>query len=588
MRVFLLLIALLAPGFSQASSTLFKPIDVKPIFLDESHAFAFTWSRTDSGNVRLHWQIAPGYYLYRNKFSFEGLDHAMRPALPKGEVHDDDYFGRVEIYRESLELTLPPDARGSFHVGWQGCAEAGLCYPPAGADLNLGEAAAAEEEEEASSSSSQQQPSAALLAEDQSLAGTLAQQNLALSLAMFFGLGLLLAFTPCSLPMLPILATVIAGGHAGRGRGIVLAAVYVLSMSAVYAALGLAAASLGANLQAWLQQPWLLMTFAGIFVVLAMSMFGLFELQLPGLVRDRLQVLGSTQQGGSLVGAAILGILSGLLIGPCMTAPLAGALLYIAQGGDMVGGGLALFALGLGTGAPLLAVTCAGSRFLPKPDAWMDRVKRFVGLMLLAAALLVVRPLAEGPLWVVMCAFLVISMALALIYSSSARAREMRIVGAAALLWGGIMVGGALAGATDPLHPLQPFLSDRLVDASEHFTIVRTPDSLQRELDAASAAGEWVLIDFYADWCVACKVMDREVFSQPEALKRLQNVRLLKVDISKGGPASRSLLERFEVLGPPTQVWIDPHGEERRAARITGEVGRAAFLQRADQVLGRE
>ncbi len=580
MRVFLLLIlALLAPGFSQASSMIFKPIDVKPIFLDESHAFTFTWSRTDSGNIRLHWQIAPGYYLYRDKFSFAGLDHAMRPALPKGEVHVDDFFGRVEIYRESLELTLPPDARGTLHLGWQGCAEAGLCYPPAGADLNLGEVAEA---------AAQQQSPAALLAEDQSLAGTLAQQNLALSLAMFFGLGLLLAFTPCSLPMLPILATVIAGGHAGRGRGIVLAAVYVLSMSAMYAALGLAAASLGANLQVWLQQPWLLMTFAGIFVVLAMPMFGLFELQLPGLVRDRLQVLGSTQRGGSLVGAAMLGILSGLLIGPCMTAPLAGALLYIAQGGDMVGGGLALFALGLGTGTPLLAVTCAGSRFLPKPGAWMDRVKRFVGLMLLAAALLVVRPLAEGPLWVVICAFMVISMALALIYSSSAHARTMRIVGAAALMWGGIMAGGALAGATDPLHPLQPFLPDRLVDTSEHFTIVRTPDSLQRELDAATAADEWVLIDYYADWCVACKVMDRKVFSQPEALERLQNVRLLKVDISKGDPASRSLLDRFEVLGPPTQVWVDPHGEERRSARITGEVDRAAFLQRADQVLGRE
>jgi thiol:disulfide interchange protein DsbD len=581
MRVILLCLALLLPGLSQAANTLFKPIDVQPVFLDEAQAFAFTWSRTDAGEVRLHWRIAPGYYLYQDKLTFTGLDPSLRPALPKGEVHVDDFFGRVEIYRDSLELTLAPEAYGAFRLGWQGCAEAGLCYPPAGADIDLGVGAAAQDSPAAP---------AAPLAEDQSLAGTLAQHNLALSLTIFFGLGLLLAFTPCSLPMLPILATMVVGGNAGARRGLALAGIYVLSMSVVYAVLGLVAASLGANLQAWLQQPWLLASFAGIFVVLAMPMFGVFELQLPAFVRDRLQQLGSAQQGGSVAGAAALGVLSGLLIGPCMTAPLAGALLYIAQSGNLVHGGLALFALGLGMGVPLLLVVAAGSRFLPKPGAWMERVKRIFGFLFLVAALFIVRPLTDGPLWVALCAFLIISLALFLLFGAQAHAvhaRSLRAVGAVALMWGGVMAGGAIAGATDPLRPLQPLLADRQSDAAEQFVLVRTPTELQRELDAAKAAGDWVLIDYYADWCIACKVMDRDVFSQPAVIERLQGVRLLKLDITKSNPASRALLDRFEVLGPPTQVWIDQEGNERRAARITGEVNAAVFLQRAEQVLGR-
>lgn len=573
MRVLLLSVLLLLSGFSHSENRLFTPVNTQPIFLDASQAFAFSWSRTDSGEVILRWVIAPGYYLYRDKLSIEGVEPSLLPDLPKGEDHADDFFGQVVIYRDNLELKLTAEVGGSLRLAWQGCAEAGLCYPPASQEVDLG---------------ASRDVQSVSLAEDQSFAGMLAKQDLALSLSIFLGLGLLLSFTPCSLPMLPILATVVAGAHAGPRRGLLLASAYVLSMSVVYAMLGVSAASLGANLQAWLQQPWLLASFAGIFVVLAMPMFGLFELQLPSYVRDRLQQLGSTRPGGSVAGAATLGVLSGLLIGPCMTAPLAGALLYIAQSGDMVHGGLALFALGLGMGTPLLLVVSAGSRFLPKPGAWMDHVKRAFGFLFLVAALLIVRPIADGPLWVALCAFMIISMALVMIFTmagDSLHGPRIRIMGVVALIWGGVMFGGALAGASDPIRPLQPFIVDQQAD-TEHFALVRTPAELQQELDAASGAGEWTLIDFYADWCVACKVMDRDVFSRSEVITRLQGVRLLKLDITKSDPTSRALLDRFEVLGPPTQVWISPAGTERRAARITGGVDVEAFLLRAEQLLG--
>jgi len=574
MRALLICVLFVLSGLSHAESRLFTPINVQPVFLDASQAFAFSWSRTDRGEVVLRWVIAPGYYLYRDKLTFDGVDPSFLPELPKGEDHVDDFFGQVEIYRDNLELKLPSVVGGTLRLSWQGCAEAGLCYPSVGDEVDLGEKV-------------DMQP--APLAEDESFAGMLAKQNLALSLSVFLGLGLLLAFTPCSLPMLPILATMIVGAHAGPRRGIVLAGAYILSMSAVYAMLGVAAASLGSNLQAWLQQPWLVASFAGIFVVLAMPMFGLFELQLPSFVRDRLQQLGSAREGGSAVGAVALGVLSGLLIGPCMTAPLAGALLYIAQSGDMVQGGLALFSLGLGMGLPLLLVVSAGSRFLPKPGGWMDHVKRAFGFLFLIAALLIIRPIADGPLWVALCAFMTISVALVLIFTMAGRTlygRTAGIIGALALIWGGVMAGGALAGATDPIRPLQPFLAGAQT-GTQHFKVVRTAAELQQELDAAAVAGEWALIDFYADWCVACKVMDRDVFSRPEVIARLQGVRLLKLDVTKSGPASQALLDRFEVLGPPTQAWIRPEGAEQRSARITGAVDLEAFMHRAEQLLSR-
>src|SRR5471030_2378634 len=379
-HLFIFLLVVFA-GFAQAAPGN-NPFETKPDFLPVGKAFTFTSERLASGETQLYWQIADGYYLYQQRMKFDGL--AEKPVLPQGEAHSDEFFGEQQEYRQGLEVKIPAGATGQVKLGWQGCADAGLCYPPQSITVDLGGNPAV---------------AATGQAQDQSLASGLQQRSLGWSLLVFFGLGLLLAFAPCSLPMLPILAGLVVGSGASPRRGFALAGSYVICMALVYAALGMLAALLGGNLQALLQQPWLLGSFAALFVVLALPMFGFFELQLPAALRDRLENAGSGRRGGSLVGAGILGALSGLLVGPCMTAPLAGALLYIAKSGNVVEGGLVLFTMGIGMGLPLLLLVTVGNRFLPKPGAWMDRVKAVFGFLFLGTAVLMIRPVVSESLW---------------------------------------------------------------------------------------------------------------------------------------------------------------------------------------------
>ncbi|MCF7202115.1 protein-disulfide reductase DsbD [Pseudomonas oligotrophica] len=569
MRALLFLLFVLAPGLALPAGGLFGA-GSQADFLPVDEAFALTVSADEAGATRLHWQIAPGYYLYQQRLKFDGLPAERQPPLPAGEPHSDEFFGDQQVYRDSLELVVPPGAEGRVRLGWQGCADAGLCYPPQTREVALGVAAVA--------------PAATAQAEDQALASGLASQALAWSLLLFFGLGLLLAFTPCSLPMLPILAGIVVGGGATPRRGLALAGSYVVSMALVYAALGVLAALLGANLQAALQQPWLLGSFAALFVFLALPMFGLFELQLPAALRDRLQRAGDRQRGGSLAGAAALGVLSGLLVGPCMTAPLAAALLYIAQSGSALQGGLVLFALGLGIGTPLLLLVTVGSRFLPKPGAWMERVKVAFGFFFLAAALLVARPLLQDWQWLGLWGALLLSGAVVLLHLAGQLGRGQlpsRAAGVLCGLWGAAMLLGAAGGASDPWRPLAVYAGGAALEragAAPALTFDQ-PAVLDRELAAARAQGQWVLIDYYADWCVSCKVMEKEVFGNAEVQASLAGVRLLRPDVTASNAASRELLTRYGVLGPPTLLWIGPDGEERRERRITGEVGARDFLE---------
>jgi thioredoxin:protein disulfide reductase len=358
-------------------------------------------------------------------------------------------------------------------------------------------------------------------------------------------------------------------------------------MALIYAGLGVLAALLGANLQALLQQPWLLGSFAALFVILALPMFGLFELQLPAALRDRLESAGRQRQGGSLVGAGVLGALSGLMVGPCMTAPLAGALLYIAQSGNALHGGLVLFAMGLGIGVPLLLLVTVGNRFLPKPGAWMNLLKGVFGFLFLGTALIMVRPLLDEALWVGVCGVLLLVAAYAAVMQARQLKRAAILFGPGGLvigLWGALMLIGAAGGAEDPLRPLQVYNATQgatVQNAVEHraFTTVNEPKALQRELDAAKTQGQWVLLDYYADWCVSCKVMEKQVFAKPEVLAALKEVRLLRLDVTADNAASRELLSRYQVPGPPSLLWISPTGEERRDRRITGEVDAQPFLQ---------
>ncbi|MBU2283010.1 MAG: protein-disulfide reductase DsbD, partial [Gammaproteobacteria bacterium] len=387
------------------------------------------------------------------------------------------------------------------------------------------------------------------------------------------------------LPMLPILAGIVVGSRASPRRGMLLAASYVVSMALVYAALGVVAALLGANLQGWLMQPWLIASFAGLFVLLSLPMFGFFELQLPAGLRDRLEQAGRKRQGGSLAGASALGVLSGLLVGPCMTAPLAAALLYIAQSGSAVNGGLVLFALGLGIGTPLVLLVTVGNRFLPKPGPWMDRVKTTFGFIFLVAALYVLRPLLTDSWWVgVWGAFWLLAASGLLQLSRQLKQHRALLSSVAALsgVWGVALVLGAAGGAEDPSRPLAVFTSSVAstteIEGPQGFVGFTDPAVLDRELAAAKAAGQWVLIDYYADWCVSCKVMEKEVFGNGQVQAALKGVRMLRPDVTQTNSASRELLGRYQVMGPPTLLLIGPDGAERRSQRITGEVDAGQFL----------
>ena len=569
MRHFFLFFALLISSLAQAGN---DPFASKPEFLPVDKAFVLTSQRLDSGETQLFWQIADGYYLYQKRLKFDGLTTQNIPALPEGESHSDEYFGEQPVYRQGLELKIPAAATGQIKVSYQGCADAGLCYPPQTRVIDLGGKAAAAATDEAP---------------DQALASGLQQHSLGWSLLVFFGLGLLLAFAPCSLPMLPILAGMVVGSGATPRRGFALAGSYVVCMALVYAAMGVIAALLGANLQAWLQNPWLLGTFAAVFVVLALPMFGFFELQLPVALRDRLEHASRSQRGGNLIGAGVLGALSGLLVGPCMTAPLAGALLYIAQSGNALHGGLILFALGIGIGVPLLLLVTVGNRFLPKPGAWMNLLKGVFGFLFLATALLMLRPVLEPSLWLGLCGALLLIAAYSAWKQSDGFGRVAQLFGAGSLLlglWGSLLVVGAAGGSDDPYQPLQVYSAGRVGSAApsghEAFTTIKDPAALQRELDAAKAQGQWVLLDYYADWCVSCKVMEKQVFGQARVMQALSDVRLLQIDVTADNAASRELLGRYKVPGPPSFVWIGADGEERRSQRITGEVDADTFLQR--------
>ena len=561
---------LLLTGLSQAYTS-DNPFEQKADFLPANKAFVFTSEPLPSGETRLHWQITDQYYLYKKRFKFDGLDAAQTPVLPQGQEHSDEFFGATQVYRDSLELLIPAGANGQVKVSWQGCADAGLCYPPQSQTVDLGGTQPAAEQGQA---------------QDQSLASSLQQRSLGWSLLLFFGLGLLLAFTPCSLPMLPILAGLVVGSGASPGRGFAVAGSYVLSMALVYASLGVLAALLGANLQALLQQPWLLGSFAALFVLLALPMFGFFELQLPGALRDRLESAGRGRKGGSLIGAGVLGALSGLLVGPCMTAPLAGALLYIAQSGNAVQGGLVLFTLGVGIGMPLLLLVTVGSRFLPKPGAWMNLMKGLFGFLFLGTALLLVRPVLDESLWLALWAVLLLIVAGSLWQQAQQFLRVKALfapLGLLAGLWGSLMLIGAAGGSTDPWQPLQVYTAKTVAGspsqtAHDAFITVNNPADLERELAAAKAQGQWVMLDYYADWCVSCKVMEKKVFGQPHVMQALNGVRLLRLDVTDDTVASRDLLSRYQVPGPPTFIWIGPNGIERRAQRITGEVNAETFL----------
>ncbi len=565
------------------------PAHASDDFLPPDQAFKLSVTQGKQGQVRLNWHISQGYYLYRKQMKIEAEPpgSVQHVEFPAGTIKNDEFFGESEVYHNSVEvLVSAPDAH-TLTIGWQGCADAGLCYPPQTRRIDLTEAALPL----AASDNASTQP-IATLGDDQSLADRLSQANLAWMLLVFFGLGLLMTFTPCVLPMVPILSSLIAGSGASPKRGFVLSLAFVLPMALTYAILGAAAALAGANLQAMLQNPWVLGAFGLVFVALALAMFGFYELQLPAFLRNRLDHASQGQRGGTVLGAAAMGVVSALLVGPCMTAPLAGALLYIGDTGDVVSGGLALLFMGLGMGVPLLLVGTMGAKLLPRPGTWMDRVKVLFGFILLGTAIWFAARVLPATLVLGLWGALLLVIALSLLTLAhkltTDRSRLLARFPALLLgLWGAIMVIGSAAGAHTPLQPLafaaRPAVTTQAAgthDFMARFSTVKTAQQLADGIAAAGQRGQWTLVDFYADWCVSCKVIERDVFSDPRVQQVLGDMQLLRPDITANNADDLAMLRAYQAFGAPTMLLIGPDGKEHRAERIIGELSADEFLAR--------
>ena len=574
--------------------------------LQPDDAFRLNVKVVDARTVQADWQIADGYYMYRDKLVFRVPDGAGArlgtPRIPEGEHKNDEFFGDIQVFHQSLQVELPlvRQAGGALELPltltYQGCAERGVCYPPITKTVTLSLPAAT------GGASASPQPagdgavaaaSHGLVSEQDAIARRLAGGSTLATLAAFFGFGLLLAFTPCVFPMVPILSSIIIGqsGHITAWRGFVLSSVYVLAMAATYTVAGVFAGLFGENLQAAFQNPWILTTFAGVFVLLALSMFGFYDLQMPAFLQSRLSEISGRQKGGSLTGVAVMGFLSALIVGPCVAAPLAGALIYIGQTGDAVLGGLALFALSLGMGAPLIAIGTGAGKLLPRAGDWMNAIKAVFGVLMLAVAIwLLERIIPAAATLLLWSALLIVSSVYLgaldnLPIEADGWHKLWKGSGVMLLVYGVMLLIGASTGASDPLAPLERLTGGGHTTTVQgqpahlEFKAVKTVDDLDRELAAAAAAGRPVMLDFYADWCVSCKEMERYTFARPEVQQALSGFVLLQADVTANDAADKALLKRFKLIGPPSIIFFDAGGKERRDMRLVGFKDAEAFVQ---------
>jgi thiol:disulfide interchange protein DsbD len=573
--------------------------------LSAEEAFPFTLLALDGNTLVARWNITPGHYLYKDKFSFtleEGAGITLgQPQLPQGEEKEDEFFGRIEVYHHPIEVSLPLQRENldptevTLRVGYQGCADIGICYPPQKQSITLklpaGNAVAAGNTATPIAVNTPRAP----LSEQDSLAASLAGGNTFTTIALFFGMGLLLAFTPCVFPMIPILSSIIVGQGEGltTRRAFTLSLVYVLAMALTYTVAGVIAGLFGANLQAAFQNPWILSSFAAIFVALAFSMFGFYELQLPSALQSKLAEVSNKQQGGTLAGVAIMGLLSALIVGPCVAPPLMGALIYIGQTGDALLGGLALFALSLGMGAPLLAIGVSAGKYLPRAGGWMDAVKAVFGVLLLAVAVWMLERILPAAVTLLLWALLAIISAVymgaldAVREGASGWRKLWKGLGMVLLIHGGLMLVGLAAGSTDPLRPLKGLAVAAGNGTQQHlqFKPVKTVTELEQEVKAASTVGKTVMLDFYADWCVSCKEFEKYVFTDPQVLAALANSVTLQADVTANDEADQQLLKKFRLIGPPGIIFYNRSGEELRDYRVVGYMAAPAFASHIQRAL---
>jgi thiol:disulfide interchange protein DsbD len=559
-------------------------------FLSPDQAFRVTAEAAAADSVRISWQVAKGYYLYRSRIKVATTSPAVQLGqlqLPEGQTKKDEYFGIQQVYHSDFSGVLPVARSAAaaqsvpVQVTYQGCAEAGLCYPPQTKTLDVmlpaGGGAAS------TAGGAVAKPSAGFVSEQDRTAAMLNDRGTFWVIGFFLLAGMALSLTPCVLPMVAIVSGIIIGD--GRktvttARSFSLSLTYVLGMALTYTAAGMAVAAGGSQAQAIFQKPWIIVTFAGLFVALALAMFGFFTLQMPAAIQTRMAGLSNRQSTGSYGGVAIMGALSALIVTTCVAPALVGALLFIGQSGNMVRGGLALFSMGLGMGTPLLIVGASAGKLLPKPGPWMDMVKRLFGAVMLGVSAWMLTRIVADQYHLLLWAVPVVSAAVVLWWSArSVRSAPivLRVAGGLVGVYGAALILGVPLGGTDPLAPI-PQLS-----APAHelpFQTIKSVADLQRVVADAKAAGRPVMLDFYADWCVSCKEMAKYTFTDPAVQSTLGRTVLLRADVTRNDAEDQALLKYFGIFGPPTIAFYGSDGRERRDFRVVGYMKAPDFASR--------
>ncbi len=570
-------------------------------FLDVDAAFKLAVERADDG-VTARFDIAPGYHLYRERLAFDAEPASLRAGvaeLPRGAItHDPNFDHDMEVYTGHLDVPLAllgDTAAAGFallHIGYQGCADAGLCYPPQTRDyrLTLGDSGQVLSIAPALATVATPAPAVADAASGSRMASILASGHWLPIAGAFFLAGLLLSLTPCVLPMVPILSSIIVGQSAApsRARSFSLACAYALGMALVYTLFGVAAGLAGKGLAASLQNPWVLGGFASLMALLALSMFGVYELQVPSSIQTRITLISGRMRGGNHAGVFAMGGLSALIVGPCVAAPLAGALVYISQTRDVMIGALALFFLAAGMSVPLLAVGVSAGALLPRAGRWMESVKRAMGLLLLAVAWWMVSPvIPPAAAMLLLAALLALAAAMLGAFHALDLQAGLGRLSAKAMGWlvactAVAQLAGALSGAQTPWQPLRPFAGFAAATAAApagplSFQRVESPAALESALRAA--AGRPVMLDFYAEWCVACKELEHSTFADPRVQARASKAVLLRADVTANSAQQQALLQRFGLFGPPGVLFFDAAGPEHADARVIGFEDADEFLK---------
>jgi thiol:disulfide interchange protein DsbD len=597
-----------------AHSEGFSFLSSEPVLMPVNEAFSFD-SQQQGEKVKISWVIADGYYMYRDKLSFS-VDGAQlnEVVLPRGKMHQDEYFGEQEVYYSFVEFTVDVQQIGenaSLSVTFMGCAEGKLCYPPTKRTIVLEAVDSLNQATTGSNNSSNnaekaiigdtaevksQDTVAANVSTQDSLSQMLAGDSLLWTLAIFFGLGIGLALTPCVFPMYPILSGIIVGQgeKLSTAKAFTLSMAYVQGMAITYSLLGLVVASAGLKYQAALQHPAVLIVLAILFAVLSLSMFGLYDLKLPAKWQEKMNSLSNNQKGGNLIGVFLMGVLSGLVASPCTTAPLSGALIYVAQSGDLLQGFLALYVLSMGMGIPLLILGTSGGKILPRAGAWMDIIKTIFGFLLISVSIVML-----SRIWVGVVSDLLWSVwGLALVgylmhqnkqsefnWKQTARSILLIMMLMASFSYGFQAVMSSLGFAT---HSITPGNNAGQTQAKHvEFIKVKSLDELNNEIAKASNQGKTVMLDLYADWCVACKEFEAITFKDSEVMKRFQSIVLLQADVTKSDDIDIALLEHYDVLGLPTLLMFDENGQQREDLRVTGFLGPKEFVKQLDFLLNK-